>query len=161
METSKDRNTLRWRMNHKELTLFLNRVLSNYFVLYVKLHRYSWFAEGEHIFQLQNLYKEMYHEIKNDIDMIANHILSINGIPYATMIKFIKEATIEEATADDKEEEMMEQLLEDVSHIIIELNDIGLKGANELNDHLSKDLLIHLLKKLTHYRWRLQGFFGR
>src|SRR5690625_7877207 len=44
------------------------------------------------------IYKEMYEEIKKDIDKIVDHILSINGIPYATMIKFIKEATIEEAT---------------------------------------------------------------
>src|SRR5690625_1436613 len=84
--------------DYKELTLFLNRVLSNYFVLYVKLHRYTWFTEGEHIFQLQYIYKEMYEEIKKDIHKIVDHILSINGIPYATMIKFIKEATIEEAT---------------------------------------------------------------
>jgi len=147
--------------DYKELTLFLNRVLSNYFVLYVKLHRYTWFAEGEHIFQLQYIYKEMYEEIKKDIDKIVDHILSINGIPYATMIKFIKEATIEEATADDKEEEMMEQLLEDLSDIINELNEIGLRKANETNDPLSAYLLVDLIKMLTHYRWRLQGFFGR
>src|SRR5690625_5462153 len=107
------------------------------------------------------IYKEMYEEIKKDIDKIVDHILSINGIPYATMIKFIKEATIEEATADDKEEEMMEQLLEDLSDIINELNEIGLRKANETNDPLSAHLLIDLIKKLTHYRWRLQGFFGR
>src|SRR5690625_2913426 len=153
--------SLRWKMDHKELTLFLNRALSNYFVLYVKLHRYTWFAEGEHIFQLQNIFKEMYQDIKEDIDKIVDHILSINGIPYATMIKFVKEATIEEATADDEEEEMMEQLLVDLSDMINELNEIGLKKANELNDHLSTHLLIDLIRKLAHYRWRLQGFFGR
>src|SRR5690625_944389 len=144
-------------MDHKELTLFFNRVLSNYFVLYVKLHRYTWFAEGEHIFQLQSIFKEMYHEIKDDIDKIVDHILSINGIPYATMIKFIKEATIKEATADDREEEMMEQLLEDLSNIINELNEIGLQKAYEYSDYLSAHLLIELVKKLTHYRWKLQG----
>src|SRR5690625_327176 len=128
-------------MDHKELTLFLNRVLSNYFVLYVKLHRYTWFVEGEHIFQLQYIYTEMYEEIKNDIDRIVDHILSMNGIPYATMVKFIKEATIEEATADDTEGEMMEQLLEDLSDVIQEIKDIGLKQAKELNDDLTVQLL--------------------
>jgi|SRR5699024_1117737 len=107
----------------------LNRLLADYAVMYVKLHRYSWYAKGEHVFVLQAIFKELSKDIKDEFDQLAAYILGISGKPFATMIKFVKEAHIEEATADDEEEEMMSQLIQDfqvikeVIHHLMSLSD--------------------------------------
>src|SRR5690625_672393 len=137
-------------MDQQNLILFLNRLLSNYFVIYVKLHRYKWFMKGEHIFQLQQLFEELYTSWKKDIDLLAEHILSKDGKPFATMVKYVKEATLEEATADDEEEEMIAQLSDDFSQLNEEIKEIGMKRAKEANDELTLHLLLTYQQELNH-----------
>src|SRR5690625_3328963 len=148
-------------MNEKDMNLFLNKTLANYFVLYIKLHRYTWFAEVPHLFYLQNLFIDMSYDIKNDIDMIAEHILAMDGIPFATMAKFLKEASIEEATADNEEEEMIETLKSNVIQLIEEIDEYGLKVANKVNDYMTEHLLIQLQTSLRHYKVKFQAYIGR
>ena len=146
-------------MEQQRLILFLNQLLSNYFVIYVKLHRYKWFMKGEHVFQFQQLFEDLHTMWKKDIDILADHILAKDGKPFATMIKYVKKATIEEATADDEEEEMIAQLSEDFSKINHEIEEIGFKRAKEVNDALTIQLLLSLQQKLHQYIWRFKAFY--
>jgi len=146
-------------MEREHLIRFLNRLLANYFVMYVKLHRYKWFMKGEHIFLFQRYYEELYTEIKKDIDLLAEHILSMDGKPFATMVKFLKEATIEEATADDEEEEMIEQLADNFSQIKEEINEIGMKKAKEIDDLMTKNVLLQMEQHINSYIWRCKAYY--
>lgn len=146
-------------MERQHLILFLNRLLANYFVIYIKLHRYKWFLKGEHIFSLDRFYENLYITVKQDIDVLAEHILSMDGKPFATMVKFIKEATIEEATADDVEEEMIAQLQIDFSQINKEIVEIGIKKAEKTKDEITKQLLLAIQHKLNKYIWRCKAYY--
>ena len=145
-------------MEKEQVTLFLNRLLANLFVIYVKCHRYKWFMKGEHIFQLQTVYEHLADDIKIEIDRLAEHILAIGGKPFATMIKFVKEATIEEATADDEEEEMITQLKQDFEQTIKEINEIGIKKAKEIDDQFTVNMLFTISEKLHQYIWRFKNY---
>ncbi|MBT2215027.1 DNA starvation/stationary phase protection protein [Virgibacillus dakarensis] len=145
-------------MENQRLINFLNQLLSNYFVMYVKLHRYHWYVQGRHFFQLHAQFEEMYQATANDLDEIAERILMINGKPLATMSKYLKEATIEEATADDKENEIIAQLCHDYEQIIKEIREDGLALAAEQKDEPTNDLLIGLQGKLEKYVWMLQAY---
>lgn len=108
-------------MGQQDMLYLLNRLLADYAVMYIKMHRYSWYAKGKHVFIFQSVFETVRNDIKVEFDFLADHILSKGGKPFATMIKFIKEAHIEEATADDEEEEMISQLIDDfnvIQHVI-------------------------------------------
>ncbi len=137
---------------------FLNQLLSNYFVMYVKLHRYHWFIQGKHFFQLHEVFEEMYTTFAADLDDIAERVLMIDGKPLATMIKYIKEATLEEATADDKEDEIIRQLITDYKQMISEIKEEGIPEASERNDEPTVDLLVTLQGKLEKYIWMLHAY---
>src|SRR5699024_11304327 len=145
-------------MDRKQLILFLNRLLVNCFVVFVKCHRYQWCTKGEHIFQLQQVFHQLSLEIKEDIDLLAEHILSMDGKPFATMIKYVKEASLEEATGDDVEEEMIEQLSKDLVQLTEEISSIGINKANEIKDELTKDRLFAMQHKLNKYIWRFKNY---
>ncbi|CDQ40036.1 MULTISPECIES: Dps family protein [Virgibacillus] len=147
-------------MENQKLIQFLNQLLSNQFVLYVKLHRYHWFVQGRHFFQLHSQFEEMYQEMAKDLDEVAERILMINGKPFATMIKYLKEATLVEASADDKENELMSQLIHDFEQIITEIRNQGLPEARQLNDAPSEDLLIGIQAKLEKYIWMLKAYIA-
>src|SRR5690625_5056223 len=112
-------------MDNQKLVNFLNQILANYFVMYVKLHRYHWYIQGKHFFQLHDKFEEMYTMFANDLDELAERILAINGQPFATMAKFMKESTIVEANADNIEEEMISQLINDYEQIVSEITEDG------------------------------------
>lgn len=146
-------------MKQQRLILFLNQLLANYFVIYVKLHRYKWFMRGEHIFPMQKMCEDLSVIWKEDIDVLVEHILSKDGKPYATMIKYVKEATLEEATADDEEEEMISQLSDDFTKISEEIEEIGFKRAKEVNDELTIQILLSFQQRLNKYIWRFKAFY--
>lgn len=145
-------------MDNQKLINFLNQLLSNYFVMYVKLHRYHWFVQGRHFFELHEKFEEMYHMFAEDLDEIAERILMIDGKPLATMAKYLKEATLTEANADDKEIEMINQLIEDFNQIILEIKEDGLGYAGDEKDEPTLDLLISLQAKLEKYVWMLKAY---
>ncbi|MGM8365066.1 Dps family protein [Virgibacillus sp. W0181] len=147
-------------MDNQKLINFLNQLLANSFVLYVKLHRYHWFVQGRHFFQLHQTFEEMYTVFAKDVDDIAERILMIDGKPFATMIKYVKEASIEEASADDKESEMILQLTNDYKQLIEEIKQTGIPLASERGDEPTADLLISLQMKLEKYVWMLQAYLA-
>lgn len=145
-------------MENQKLVNFLNQLLSNYFVMYVKLHRYHWFVQGRHFFQLHEKFEEMYEMTAEDLDKIAERILMIDGKPLATMIKYLKEATLEEANADDKENEMIMQLKQDYKQLIKEIREQGIPLASEQEDEPTLDMLIAIQGKLEKYVWMLTAY---
>ncbi|WP_077326328.1 Dps family protein [Virgibacillus siamensis] len=145
-------------MENQKLINFLNQLLSNYFVMYVKLHRYHWFVQGRHFYQLHAVFEDMYTETAEDLDEIAERVLMIGGKPLATMSKYLKEATLEEATADDKEDELIAQLIRDFTLLIEEIKKMGLPEASEQKDEPTADLLITLQGKLEKSVWMLRAY---
>lgn len=145
-------------MENQTLVNFLNQLLSNQFVLYVKLHRYHWFIQGKNFFVLHKQFEEMYDQIAQDLDEVAERILMINGKPLATMVKYIKEATLEEASADDEEHEIIQQLVSDLQQMVSEIQDQGLPEASRLHDSPTEDLLIGIQSNLEKYIWMLRAY---
>jgi len=145
-------------LDNQKLINYLNQLLSNYFVMYVKLHRYHWFVQGRHFFALHEKFEEMYNMFADDIDKIAERILMIDGKPLAIMEKYLKETTLEEATADDKENEMISRLKKDYEQIINEIKQEGLPLAEENKDEPTVDMLISLQGKLEKYVWMLTAY---
>lgn len=136
----------------------LNQLLANSFVLYVKLQRYHWYVQGRHFFELHDRFEEMYTMFAEKIDEIAERILMIHGKPIATMTKFLKETTLEEATADDKENELIKQLHNDYEQIVKEIVEESIPLAENVADEPTLDLLIDIQGTLEKYMWMLRAY---
>ncbi|QDP40258.1 Dps family protein [Radiobacillus deserti] len=146
--------------DNQRLINFLNQELSNFAVLYVKLHRYHWFVQGRHFFKLHEVFEDLYNETAKDLDNVAERILAIGGKPLATMHKFIKEATLEEAQADDKENEIIHQLCEDYRTIIKEIKETGFDLAEEQKDQPTVDILNELQGRFEKHVWMLEAYIA-
>lgn len=131
-------------MEKQRVLLFLNRLLANYFVLHTKWYRYQWFAKGPHVITLKQTFSKFQLDWQADLEDIATHILYLNGKPFATMVKFIKEASLEEAEADDLESEMFAQIHQDLRQIIREIDEEGIPLAKKVNDHVTIYFLLQL-----------------
>ncbi|MGV3487498.1 MAG: Dps family protein [Tuberibacillus sp.] len=147
-------------MSEHKLINFLNQELSNFNVMYVKLHRYHWFIQGRHFFTLHAKFEELYNEMAEDLDIVAERVLAIGGKPLATMHKYLDETTLKEAQADDKETEILHRLQEDYEQMIKEMKETGLPLAREAGDDGTEDLLVGLMKKFEKHCWMFAAFLA-
>src|SRR5699024_9519704 len=102
----------------------------------------------------------MYHQTEKELDKVAERILMVDGKPLATMSKYIKEATLEEATSDNKEKEIIAQLIKDYNQIIGEISTECISLAQERNDRRTVDLLTILQSSSDKYKCILPTYCG-
>lgn len=148
-------------LENQDLVKFLNQELSNFNVLFVKLHRYHWFIQGPNFFTLHQLFEQLYNEMAEDFDRLAERILAIGGRPLATMAKYLDEATVVEAQADNKEQEMMNQLCKDYRQCIQEIRENGIRLAEENDDQPTADLLNDLRIRFEKHIWMFEAYLER
>lgn len=81
----------------EEIIKNLNEFLSDLEVMSVKLQNYHWNVQGKHFFVLHEKLEEYYDEIRDQIDEIAEHILTKGAQPLGTMKDFVQNSQIQEA----------------------------------------------------------------
>lgn len=79
------------------ITEDLNLFLSNLNVFYRKLQNYHWNIKGEDFFAVHVKLEELYNDINEKIDEIAEHILIIGKQPLGTMKDYLEKSQIQEA----------------------------------------------------------------
>jgi len=137
----------------------LNRQISNWMILYVKLHNYHWYVKGPQFFTLHTKFEELYNEASLHIDELAERLLALGGEPVATMKKALEISTISEAPGNEKAEKMVEALVEDFSQIVAELKK-GMELAEQTDDETTGDMLLAIHSSLEKHLWMLKSFLG-
>lgn len=146
-------------MDIERQIFLLNRLLANYFVLYIKLHRYLWYIKGEQSLSLLKWLKEKNTICKQQIDQLVELILVLEGRPFATMEKYIKEATIEEASADDETTEMIQQIIADTTEMQKNISKLMEDELAKENRHVVEHTLSLLEYELLKIQQECKRFF--
>ncbi|MFB4158777.1 DNA starvation/stationary phase protection protein [Geomicrobium sp. JSM 1781026] len=102
----------------------LNEQLANLHVFYIKLHNYHWYIKGKHFFSLHEKFEEMYDKTKTHIDEYAEQMLTVRVQPLATMKDFLAASTIDEATGNEGELDMVNSISLDLQKMSNELYEI-------------------------------------
>ncbi len=135
----------------------LNQQISNWNVLYTKLHRFHWYVKGPHFFTLHAKFEELYEEAAATIDEFAEQLLTLDGSPVSTLKEYLQLATIEETTEKLTAEEMVQTIVKDFSLMIDELK-TGMEVAEQNNDEVTSDMFLDLIGKLNKHNWMLKSF---
>ncbi|QYR21232.1 DNA starvation/stationary phase protection protein [Paenibacillus sp. sptzw28] len=138
----------------------LNKQISTWSVLYVKLHNYHWYVKGNQFFTLHVKFQELYEEATLVVDEFAERLLALEGKPVATMTEHLKLSSVKEATGDESAEEMVDSLINDFSGVAAELKE-GMEEAEKKGDETTADMLLAVHKSLEKHLWMLKAFNGR
>jgi len=141
-----------------QLTAQVNTLIANWMVLYMKLHHFHWFIKGPHFFKLHEFYEKLYNEAAENIDELAERLLSIDKKPISTLKECLTQSTIEEVVSSDQgEEEMINETIRDLKKMVMEAKK-GIEYAQENHDDVTADMLISMTKNLDKHIWMLQAF---
>lgn len=130
----------------------LNEFLSDLEMLNVKLQNYHWNVIGKGFFTTHEKLEEYYDEVRNQIDEVAEHILSLSHQPLGTMKDFMENSKIREA----KNEQIKSiDIMENVIHDLQELKQKAVQIKQEAEDKeyyatstLMDDYLANYSKKI-------------
>lgn len=137
----------------------LNKQISNWSVLYVKLHNFHWFIKGPQFFTLHVKFEELYNEAALHVDELAERLLAIGGNPVATMKQFLEVSSLKEAAGTEVAEEMVSQIIQDFNTVIQELK-TGMEIAEKEKDETTSDTFLAIHTALEKHVWMLSAFLG-
>ncbi|TYS22556.1 DNA starvation/stationary phase protection protein [Bacillus subtilis] len=137
----------------------MNTQLSNWFLLYSKLHRFHWYVKGPHFFTLHEKFEELYDHAAETVDTIAERLLAIGGQPVATLKEYTEHASITDGGNETSASEMVHALVNDYKQISSESKFvIGL--AEENQDNATADLFVGLIDEVEKQVWMLSAYLG-
>ena len=115
-----------------ELEKSLNEFLSDLNVFYRKLQNYHWNIQGKDFFEAHAKLEELYNQINEEVDEIAEHILILGGQPLGTLRDYLSNSKIQEAENKKvKSEEVYKNLITDYGKLIKKVIEIKEESENQ------------------------------
>ncbi len=144
----------------EEVTKVLNTYLANLHILYTKLHNYHWNVEGRGFFQLHSKLEELYDATAEELDAVAERILTLGFRPAATLKEYLELATLKEvASVAVTGDEVIKTLQADFASIIGDLR-AALKIADGNDDQVTVDLLVGSIGNYEKTLWMFRAFLS-
>lgn len=142
-----------------QLHSIMNTQLTNWTVLYTKLHNFHWNVKGPNFFSLHEKFEEFYTDAATYMDDMAERLLTIGGQPVGTLKETLAMATIQEASGSEKADEMVKVILEDFQIIAKDI-DVLLEVAEEVKDEATGDLFLGIKAAVEKNIWMLKAYLG-
>lgn len=139
------------------LEQLLNEQVANLNVLYVKLHNYHWYVKGSNFFTLHIKFEELYNEVSEQMDAIAERMLTLKWNPAASLKEYLEMATIQEAAGKEEPQAMVQHVLEDLATLTEAYNE-GIALADKAEDRATSDLLTGYVGSLEKKMWMLRAY---
>lgn len=137
----------------------LNRLLSDYQVLYQKLRAYHWNVEGKDFFQLHEKFEELYDTVTVRVDEIAERIRALGDYPLSTYSEQLVEARVEEDNGRIESDQMVKNLCSDYESLQEALSEIADKAGEE-GDTTTVNLLEEIQDEQAETLWMLKSYLA-
>lgn len=134
----------------------LNEFLADLNVFYRKLQNYHWNAQGKDFFRTHEKLEELYNEVNESIDEIAEHILIIGRQPLGTLKDYLAVSTIQEAENKKvKSDEIYRNLITDFETLLKKSTEIK-EEADKENDYATSALIDNYILNYGKHLWMIR-----
>lgn len=134
----------------------LNEYLADLNVFYRKLQNYHWNIEGREFFVLHAKLEEYYNEINEQIDEVAEYILSLGGEPLGTMKDYLNISKIAEAqNVKVKSDTVYTEIIKDFTHLLDCANKIK-QEADKIGDTQTSTFMDEFIAGYSKKLWMLK-----
>ena len=137
----------------------LNQQLSDWNLLFAKLHNYHWNVKGGDFFTLHDKFEVLYNEAALHIDEIAERILALGATPAGSLKEYLELSTLSEATGQENSREMVRQIIADFKTVVANAKE-GIELAGDARDETTVDLLTQIHVALEKHIWLFTAFLG-
>lgn len=139
----------------EEIIKNLNELLSDLNVFYRKLQNYHWNVKGKDFFTLHAKLEEYYNEVNEQIDEVAEHILTLGYEPMGTMQDYLNLTKIAEAKNEKIDDcSIFKNVKEDMNIILKKIEEIK-KNADNQNVYITSALMDDYIALYSKNLWMI------
>jgi starvation-inducible DNA-binding protein len=140
-----------------ELEASLNVVLSNTFVMAFKCQSFHWNVEGKRFHMYHKFFEEIYDELFETVDVLAENIRMIDGYSPYSLNNLLKYSTIDEESDVVTDGNSMVYILRKCNDEVIASIETCIEYAEDQNDQGLLDLLGARIAAHKKHGWMLKS----
>lgn len=134
----------------------LEKLLANYSIFYQNLRGFHWNIEGRKFFELHNKFEELYTDVIDKIDDVAERMRTLDAIPNHKYSKYLELATIKESDILGVDGQV-ECVLSGLQTLIKEQR-VLMELAQEANDEGTAAMLSDNIREQEKLTWMFSSF---
>lgn len=138
----------------EKLTEKLNEVLSDYQVYYQNLRGLHWNIKGKFFFNLHEKFEEYYNEAAENIDELAERILTLGGTPHHTYEDYLVTTKLKAEKNVGDPDTALKVIVDNNQKLLTGLREV-LSVANEADDEGTNALASDLIRTIEKRLWML------
>mgnify|MGYP002662455279 CR=1 FL=1 len=135
----------------------LQQLLADYQVFYTNLRGFHWNIKGNQFFVLHKQYEDMYNNVSEKADELAERLLMLGGEPLNKFSEYLNIARVKEVSGVSSASESLKNVLDTYSYFIGEERKL-LALASELADEATVALMSDYLKEQEKLVWMLVAY---
>ena len=140
----------------KEIANCLNELLSDLNVFFRKLQNYHWNITGENFFEIHEKLEEYYDCVSDEIDEVAEQILTLGFQPLGTLQDYLDNTRISEAENEKvTSKEIIPILIKDFEILIKKFTEIK-EHAEEEKVYITNTLMDEYLSDYNKKLWMIK-----
>ena len=134
----------------------MKKVLADTFALYLKAHNYHWNVEGSNFPQYHEFFGNLYKELHDAVDPIAEEIRSLDAYAPGSFTRFMELTEIEDEITVPAGVEMARRLMTDNERVLATLN-VAFKLADQFDKKGLADFLAGRIDIHNKHAWMLRS----
>lgn len=143
--------------NRSDISDSLNKLVATQSVLAQKAKNFHWNVVGMQFHDLHSFFEEMYSQIYEKVDDIAERVRSLGMRPLSSFKEFIDHSIVEENNNTLTAKEMIKELLDNHEEVIRYLRE-EIPTIGERRDFGTEDFLTGILEEYEKRAWMLRSF---
>jgi starvation-inducible DNA-binding protein len=143
----------------KSISDELNQLLANFQRYYQNLRGIHWNIKGKRFFDLHIKFEELYTDANLKVDLVAERILTIGGVPLHTFEDYIKKAKVPIGKNVWKDEESI-RLIVDSLHELLVLERKILKDSEKAGDEGTNSMMSDFITEQEKTVWMMKAWLS-
>jgi len=155
-------NTMILGLNEKkinELAVDLNELLANFQIYYQNLRGLHWNIKGKSFFELHVKFEELYTDAQLKVDLIAERILTLEGVPLHTFNDYENVASVPVGKNISKDVEAVNLIVHSLNKLI-KIERIILDKSAAANDEGTNTLMSDFIAEQEKTLWMMKAWLG-
>ena len=141
------------------LVVELNGLLANFQVYYQSLRGLHWNIKGKNFFELHLKFEELYTDAQIKVDLIAERILTLEGMPLHTFTDYNKLAKVPVAMEVSNDVEAVNLVVNSLSELL-KIERVILEISNEASDEGTNSMMSDFIAEQEKTLWMMNAWLG-
>lgn len=135
----------------------MNDLLSDYHIFYQNVRGFHWNVKGENFFDLHIKFEELYTQMYENIDEMAERIVTIGFKPLHAYSDYLKNTIHKEITDVSNGDECVKHVIEGLGSLA-QSHRKAAKAAEEADDIATADMLTRFVADIEKRMWMFTMF---